>query len=100
MSAIVEEPRLTAPPRPMPPIRVLAKFFFEGEEKFFMKGVTYGPFAPDAAGDFVGNPQTARRDLEMMAGLGINLVRLYHAPPRWFLDLCQLFRIRALISIT
>ena len=28
------------------PVRVRAKFFFEGEKKFFIKGVTYGPFAP------------------------------------------------------
>ena len=32
------------------PIKVRAKFFFEGEKKFFVKGVTYGPFAPDADG--------------------------------------------------
>jgi len=29
-------------------IRPKAKFFFEGEKKFFVKGVTYGPFKPDA----------------------------------------------------
>ena len=99
MSSILEEPRLAAPPRPFPPITVRAKFFFDGDEKFFLKGVTYGPFAPDAEGDFVGNPAQARRDLEMMQGIGINLVRLYHVPPTWFLDLCREFRIRALISI-
>ena len=31
-------------------IRPRAKFFFEGEKKFFVKGVTYGPFKPDADG--------------------------------------------------
>lgn len=99
MPAPVEEPRLAPPPRPLLPIRVRAKFFFEGEEKFFLKGVTYGPFAPDAEGYFVGNPTQARRDLEMMVGLGVNLLRLYHVPPRWFLDLCREFRLRVLISI-
>jgi len=29
---------------PAEPIRAVAKFFFEGERKFFVKGVTYGPF--------------------------------------------------------
>jgi glycosyltransferase involved in cell wall biosynthesis len=99
MSAILEEPRLAAPPRPLPPIRVRAKFFFDGDEKFFLKGVTYGPFAPDAEGHFVGTPAGARRDFEMMQALGINLLRLYHVPPSWFLDLCREFRLRALISI-
>ena len=38
------------------PVRVRAKFFFEGEKKFFIKGVTYGPFAPDANGEYFGTP--------------------------------------------
>jgi glycosyltransferase involved in cell wall biosynthesis len=99
MPPILEEPRLAAPPRPLLPVRVRAKFFFDGDEKFFLKGVTYGPFAPDAEGHFVGDPGRARRDFEMMQALGINLLRLYHVPPSWFLDLCREFRLRALISI-
>ena len=99
MPAILEEPRLSAPPRPLLPIRVRAKFFFDGEEKFFLKGATYGPFAPDAEGYFVGTPAQARRDFEMVQALGINLLRLYHVPPVWFLDLCREFRLRVLISI-
>ena len=70
MSATLEEPLLAAPPEPLPAIRVRAKFFFEGERKFFLKGVTYGPFAPDAEGHFVGNPEQARRDMELIRGTG------------------------------
>jgi GT2 family glycosyltransferase len=99
MPALAAEPSLSAPPRPLLPIRVRAKFFFEGDEKFFLKGVTYGPFAPDAEGCFVGPPDQARRDLAMAADLGITLLRLYHVPPAWFLDLCREFRLRVLISI-
>ena len=83
----------------MEPIRVRAKFFFEGKEKFFIKGVTYGPFRPDDAGDFVGNPEKARKDLALMQELGSNLIRVYHVPPRWFLDICREFGMRVLISI-
>lgn len=81
------------------PIRVRAKFFFEGERKFFAKGVTYGPFAPDPSGHFTGNPETARRDFALMRDLGINLVRIYHVPPPWFLDACADAGLRAIISI-
>lgn len=81
------------------PVRVRAKFFFEGDKKFFIKGVTYGPFAPDAEGEHFGNPEKARIDFELMREAGVNLVRIYYVPPRWFLDLCQEFGIRALISI-
>jgi O-antigen biosynthesis protein len=93
----------SAPPAtsaaPLEPIRVRAKFFFEGDRKWFIKGVTYGPFAPDAEGHFVGNPEKARKDFVLMQGLGINLLRVYHIPPRWFLDLAREFRLRVLISI-
>ncbi len=41
-------------------VRVRAKFFFEGERKFFLKGVTYGPFKPDAAGDYLPAPEKVR----------------------------------------
>ena len=81
------------------PVRVQAKFFFEGEKKFFVKGVTYGPFAPDKEGHHFGTPEKARADLAMMRETGINLVRIYYVPPRWFLDACAEHGIRCLISI-
>src|ERR1700760_1239743 len=81
------------------PIRVRAKFFFEGDRKFFVKGVTYGPFAPDAEGHFVGDAEKARRDFLLMRDFGANLIRIYHVPPRWFLDLAEEHGLRVLISI-
>ncbi|HSU85548.1 MAG TPA: glycosyltransferase [Chthoniobacterales bacterium] len=80
-------------------VRALAKFFFEGDEKFFVKGVTYGPFRPDAAGDYLGTPEQARRDLAQMRALGINVARIYHLPPRWFLDCCLEAGVRVLITL-
>ena len=81
------------------PVRVQAKFFFEGEKKFFVKGTTYGPFAPDNNGEHFGNPEKARADFALMREAGINLVRVYYVPPRWFLDACAEHGIRCLISI-
>jgi GT2 family glycosyltransferase len=81
------------------PVRVQAKFFFEGEKKFFVKGVTYGPFAPDKDGHHFGTPEKAQADLAMMREAGFNLVRIYYVPPRWFLDACAEHGIRCLISI-
>jgi len=80
-------------------VRTRAKFFFEGDRKFFLKGVTYGTFAPDAAGFYVGPPEKARRDLAMMREIGINGVRIYHAPPKWFLDLAQENGIRVMVTL-
>ncbi len=80
-------------------VRSVAKFFFEGDRKFFVKGVTYGPFKPDAAGDYLGTPEQARRDLLQMRELGINLARVYHQPPLWFLDCCSEAGVRVLITL-
>lgn len=80
-------------------VRVRAKFFFEGDRKYFLKGVTYGTFAPDADNYYVGPPEKALKDLGMMRAIGINTVRIYHAPPRWFLDLAQDHGIRVMVTL-
>jgi GT2 family glycosyltransferase len=79
-------------------IRAVAKFFFEGDNKFFVKGVTYGPFKPDADGNYLGRPEQLDIDLTLMREIGINLLRIYHPPPRWFLDRCADAGMRVLIT--
>src|SRR3984893_14654297 len=83
----------------LPRIRAVAKFFFEGERKFFVKGVTYGPFKPDAEGNHLGRPEQVDVDLALMRQAGLNVVRIYHAPPRWFLDRCAAAGMRVLITL-
>jgi cellulose synthase/poly-beta-1,6-N-acetylglucosamine synthase-like glycosyltransferase len=82
-------------PRPV----VSGKFFRAGDQKFYPKGVTYGPFSP-ASGDapFASPDQTAR-DFELIRQLGANLLRVYHVPPPWFLDLAASSQLRLLIDI-
>src|SRR3954463_2109752 len=80
-------------------IRPRAKFFFEGEAKFFVKGVTYGPFKPDADGNYVGRPEQVDADLALMRDAGLNVVRIYHSPPRWFLDRCVAAGMRVLVTL-
>ncbi len=80
-------------------IRPRAKFFFQGDRKFFVKGVTYGPFKPDADGNYLGRPEQLDNDLALMRQAGLNLVRVYHAPPRWFLDRCANAGMRVLVTL-
>src|SRR5438477_5656139 len=80
-------------------IRPVAKFFFEGDRKFFVKGVTYGPFKPDALGNYLGKPEQVDVDLALMREVGLNLVRIYHVPPRWFLDRCSSAGTRVLVTL-
>src|SRR3954454_2027645 len=69
------------------PVRRDGKFFRLGEEKFYVKGVTYGPFAPNADGDPLPTPENTRKDFEQIVEMGANCIRIYHLPPVWFLDL-------------
>ncbi len=80
-------------------VRTRAKFFFQSDYKFFLKGVTYGTFAPDADGFYVGPPEKAGVDFSMMREAGVNGVRVYHAPPKWFLDLAYEFGIRVMVTL-
>src|SRR6266446_4229571 len=80
-------------------IRPVAKFFFDGDKKFFVKGVTYGPFKPDAEGNYLGRPEQVESDLALMRQAGLNVVRIYHAPPRWFLDRCVAAGMRVLVTL-
>jgi len=75
------------------------KCFRLGSDKFFIKGVTYGPFAPDAQGCSFASREQTRRDFTLLGELGANLIRVYYAPPRWFLDLAQEHALKVLIDI-
>ena len=80
-------------------VRPVAKFFFEGGRKFFVKGVTYGPFKPAAEENYLGRHEQVDLDLALMRKVGLNVVRIYHAPPRWFLDRCAVAGIRVLVTL-
>jgi O-antigen biosynthesis protein len=80
-------------------IRPAAKFFLEGDKKFFVKGVTYGPFKPDSEGNYLGRPEQVDADLALMRQAGLNVVRIYHAPPPWFLDQCTSAGMRVLVTL-
>ncbi|MDR0534411.1 MAG: glycosyltransferase [Verrucomicrobiales bacterium] len=82
--------------------RVVArsKFLFEGDRKFYLQGVAYGPFRPETPdGPFLPNPEKAERDFKMIAEAGLNTLRLYHSPPRWFLDLAWKYGLRVITTI-
>src|SRR5439155_24109856 len=65
------------------------KFLFDGNEKLYVRGATYGTFAADENGDEFPCAEVVARDFAAMAATGINAVRTYTAPPRWLLDAAQ-----------
>lgn len=84
---------------PRPRVRVDGKFFRVGESKFAVKGVTYGPFSPHQEGESFASPAQTRLDFTAITLLEANVVRIYHVPPRWLLDLAQEFGLKLLVDI-
>lgn len=66
---------------------IKGKFFYQGEKKLWVRGVTYGPFRPDEAGNEFYNRKVVAGDFAQMTVNGINALRTYTPPPRWFLDM-------------
>ncbi|HNQ87795.1 MAG TPA: glycosyltransferase [Verrucomicrobiota bacterium] len=84
---------------PLCRVAVDGKFFRAGSQRFHPKGVTYGPLAPNRAGEPFPEIEPCRADLRQIRELGANLVRLYAVPPPWFLDLAAEHGIRLLIDV-
>ena len=62
------------------------KFLAVGDRRLWVRGVTYGTFAPDEDGIRFGSHEQVRRDFAAMAERGFNAVRTYTAPPVWLLE--------------
>ena len=80
-------------------LRVRGKFLFHGEEKFWVKGVTYGTFAQDENGIEQFVPQIVEKDFAAIADNGFNVVRTYTVPPRWVLDSAWKYGLRIMIGL-
>jgi cellulose synthase/poly-beta-1,6-N-acetylglucosamine synthase-like glycosyltransferase len=79
--------------------RVLGKFVYVGNDKFYVRGVTYGPFRPDANGLEYANVKLVEHDLDQMALHGINAFRTYTVPPRWLLDAAEQRGLRVMVGL-
>jgi glycosyltransferase involved in cell wall biosynthesis len=80
-------------------IRRDGKFFRLGPDKFYVKGVTYGPLPPGDEGlPFASRDQT-KRDFQQMRELGANCLRIYHIPPPWFLDLAHEMGLKVFVDV-
>ncbi len=62
------------------------EFLFVGDEKLYVRGVTYGPFRPTENGSEYHSPDDVERDFAQLAASELNVVRTCTTPPRWLLD--------------
>ena len=71
-------------PTPSPDrVRVDGKFFRLGGQKFYARGVTYGPFAPSEDKSNFPSRAQVERDFRQLRELNANTLRVYNVPPRW-----------------
>jgi GT2 family glycosyltransferase len=92
-------PMSSAATTPMHRPRVAGKFLYAGDEKLWVKGVTYGTFRPDADGIDYPGLEVIRRDFAAMAAAGINAVRVYTVPPRSLLDEAQRHGLYVMVGL-
>src|SRR6185369_6983359 len=90
---------MVVPATPVARVLVDGKFFRLDGKKFFPKGLTYGPFAPNEQKEMFPSREQTTRDFLQLRELGANLLRIYYVPPRWFLDLAAEHELKLLIDI-
>ncbi len=78
---------------------VRGKFLFAGDEKLYIRGVTYGPFRPNEQGCEYPGPEGVARDFAQIAANGMNAVRTYTVPPRWLLDTAEQHSLRVMVGL-
>jgi GT2 family glycosyltransferase len=94
----LDESRLT-PLTSSDKARSQGKFFFVGENKLFLKGVTYGPFSPSQSGVPFPDASKVELDFALMTEAGINSVRTFTPPPPWLLDAAAAYGLRVITGI-
>ena len=81
------------------PIRVHGKFFFDGDTKHFVRGVTYGPFAVGTHRAPFPERTMVERDFALMRGAGVTTVRVFTVPPLWLLDQAEAAGLKVLVGL-
>jgi len=75
------------------------KYLLDGAQKFYLRGVSYGPFAANSRGERYPEPERAAADFALMNRLGANLIRLYVPPPPWMVEEAQKAGLRMMLGI-
>jgi glycosyltransferase involved in cell wall biosynthesis len=80
-------------------VTVSGKFFRHGAEKFYVKGFSYGPFAPNSSGEPLPEPTQVEKDFLHIRELGANTVRVYYPPPLWFLECALQHGLKVFVDV-
>ncbi|KAI5779119.1 Glucanosyltransferase-domain-containing protein [Geopyxis carbonaria] len=59
------------------PITVKGNAFFQGDKRWYIRGVDYQPGGPSNLQDPLANPDRCKRDIVLFKELGLNAIRIY-----------------------
>lgn len=79
--------------------RVEGKFLVIDNEKFYVRGVTYGTFRPNENGYNFPLSDIVEKDFALMSSFGINSVRTYTIPPIYILDAARKYNLKVLVRL-
>lgn len=81
--------------------RVRGKFLYVGDEKLYVRGVTYGAFRPDEHKREYRSFTAVDRDFRMIAEAGFNAVRIPHTmPPVELLDIAASHGLYVMVGLS
>ncbi|MDO8434063.1 MAG: glycosyltransferase [Candidatus Binatus sp.] len=75
------------------------KYLFDGAQKFYVRGVSYGPFAPNSRGERYPEAERVAADFALMRTLGANVLRVYVPPPAWMVEEAARADLRIMLGI-
>lgn len=80
-------------------LRGAGKFFQRDGQKVFLRGVSYGPFRPNARGEAFPEDDRLSADLAHIRAMGFDTVRLYELPTEHMLHTAEALGLQLLIGI-
>src|SRR3989440_9253674 len=75
------------------------KFLWVGQEKLYVRGVTYGTFRPGMDGSAFPSPGVVEPVFSLMPTSGVTASRTYPAPPHWLLEIALRCNLRVLVGM-
>src|SRR5258708_30611864 len=104
MSSLEGSPRCAPCPvaissSPMSPLEIRGKYLFDGAQKFYVRGVSYGPFGPNSSGECYPEKERVAADFALMRALGANVLRVYVPPPVLMIEQATRAGLRIMLRI-
>lgn len=87
------------PENPAARVRTDGKFLRRDGERFFLNGVSYGPFAPNSGDKPWPERNQLLRDFEHIRSLGFNAVRIYELPSELVLHAAETTGLCLIVGI-